>query len=77
MRRLTTDVTQIEFSLEMPGGPELWGQIDISLVRRSKDVRNLLSLSHLLVDYCRANQRDKPNIEHAIERTAVQLAAAR
>jgi len=77
MRRLTTDATQTQFSLEVPGRPQLWGQLDISLVRQGKDVRNLLSLSRLLADYCRANQRDKPKIEQAIERTAVQLAAAR
>jgi hypothetical protein len=77
MRRLTTDATQTEFSLEVPGAPQLRGQLDISLVRQGKDVGKLLSLSRLLADYCRGNQRDKPKIEHAIETTAVQLAAAR
>jgi hypothetical protein len=77
MRTLTTDATQTEFSLEPFGGPRLWGQLDVSLVRQGKHVRSLLTLSRLLVDYCKANQRDKPSIEHAIERTAVQLAEAR
>jgi len=73
VRTLTTDATQTEFSLEVAGRPQLWSQLDVSLVRQGKHVRNLLTLSRLLVDYCKANQRDKPYIEHALERTVAQL----
>jgi hypothetical protein len=77
MRSLTTDATQTEFSLQAPNGIQLWGQLDVSLVRQGKHVRNLLALCRLLVDYCKANPRDKPSIEHAIQMTAVQLTGAR
>lgn len=77
MRTLTTDATQTEFSLEVPGGLQLWGQLDVSLVRQGEQIRNFLTLSRLLVDYCKADGRDKPRIEHAIKRTAAQLAGVR
>lgn len=77
MRSLTTDATRTEFSLELPGAPQLWGELDISLVSQGKDINNLLTLGRLLIDYCNANQRDKPKIERAIKTRAVQLAGAR
>ena len=76
MRSLTTDATYTEFSLDAPSGPQLSGDLDIPLLRQGKHVRNLLMLSRLLVDYCRANERDRANIDRAIEKKAVQLAGA-
>jgi hypothetical protein len=72
-RRLTTDATQTEFSLAVQGESQLWAQPDVSLVRQGEQIRNLLNLSRLLVDYCKAEGRDKPHIE----RTAAQIAGAR
>jgi hypothetical protein len=76
MRSLTTDATYTEFSLEALSEPQSSGDLDISLVRQGKHVRNLLILSRLLVDYCRANERDRATIDRAIEKKAVQLAGA-
>lgn len=77
MRSLTTDATRTEFSLEVPGAPQLWGELDISLVSQGKDINNLLTLCRLLIAYCTAHQRDKPKIERAVKTRAVQLVGAR
>jgi hypothetical protein len=76
MRSLTTDATRTEFSLEVPGAPQLWGELDISLVGQGKDIKRVLTLGRLLIDYCKANQRDKPKIERAIRTRAVPLGGA-
>ena len=77
MRMLSVDATYTEFSLEVADRRQLSGQLDVSLVRQGEDVRNLLTLSRLLVDYSKASGPDRPHIEHGIKRTAAHVAGAR
>lgn len=76
MRRLTSDATYSDFSLEEPTGSQLSAELDVSLVTQGAQITKLLTLSRLLVKYCKANRKDRPHVERAIQRTATQLATS-
>ena len=63
----TTDATIAEFSVQLPRGETLYGEMAIELPKGRK-TRALLEVANALIDYCKAKPTNHPAIAGQIDR---------
>jgi len=70
---IVLDATTEEFSIQMPTGKVLYGDLDFSLSFPGKKTKKLVDMTNALYDYCKAPESDRPAMAAGIERQAKRL----
>lgn len=67
-----TDATIAEFSIQLPHGQTLYGEVPVE-VPAGQRTRTLVELGNTLVDYCKAKSTDRTAIATKLEGKATSL----
>ena len=67
------DATIAEFSLEMPTGPPLRGELNFSFSYPGKKTKPLVDIWNALYEYCKATVEERSAIANQIERKSIHL----
>ncbi len=70
---ISIDGTDVEFSIERPNARALYGTLNVSLPIPGEKTKELVKLSELLADYCKAKPAERSRVATEIDRQANDL----